>query len=337
MLGPNVDVNHPQPALWNNFDSELTTGAQDFPRLPQENPMILFGAHIVDGASVLIDGRRVSGEVKCAEGGQLPECTNLRVSVSIDQTPSTLGMHLLQVQNPGGLLSNDYLIFVDEVPGTPTGLQVSPDGLRTLVSKDLAGERWTIVANADDGSVTGNVFKPEGGDPTFVWCENKGPTGDGVSGFACWGAPPCTGGSCSDEEWTFIADVDLPDSFFEPQATATGTGGGGSGAAAADTPTGLRTSRDGKRTLVSKNASGLRWAITLNDDGSVTGNVYDPAGGAPQFVWCSDAGNDGNPDEAERISSFQCWGAEACQGGICLEEDWSLIGDIELPGSFFLP
>ena len=43
-----------------------------------------------------------------------------------------------------------------------SGLQITPDERCTLVSKDVGTERWAITRNADDGSVTGNVFFPFG-------------------------------------------------------------------------------------------------------------------------------------------------------------------------------
>ena len=39
-----------------------------------------------------------------------------------------------------------------------SGIQLTPDGKRVLVSKDVAGQRYAIAMNRDDGSVTGNVF-----------------------------------------------------------------------------------------------------------------------------------------------------------------------------------
>src|SRR5262249_35001961 len=62
--------------------------------------------------------------------------------------------------------------------GAPSGLQVTPDGKRTLVSKDVNGQRWAITMNPDDGTVTGNVFLPEGGEPQFVWCQRTGDDGN---------------------------------------------------------------------------------------------------------------------------------------------------------------
>lgn len=54
-----------------------------------------------------------------------------------------------------------------------SGVQVAPDGGPTLVSKDVAGDRWAIARN-DDGTVTGNIFPEGGGEPEFVFCEETG-------------------------------------------------------------------------------------------------------------------------------------------------------------------
>ncbi|MFP6665000.1 MAG: S8 family serine peptidase [Deltaproteobacteria bacterium] len=227
--------------------------------------------------------------------------------------------------------------------GIPTGLQISPDGKRTLLSKDLGGERWAIVANADDGTVTGNVFLADGSDPAFVWCSRVGD--DGATDpyarmitFSCHGANACGEGSCDAAEWNPIAEVELPGSFFLPRlAPAAPNFGGEVGEAPPDAASGLRVSPDGRRTLISKDVEGKRWAISLNDDGSVTGNVYDPAGGAPQFVWCSGEGNDGNPDSQDRIYRFACHGADPCELAPCEQDAWTSLGSVEISGWFFLP
>jgi len=100
-----------------------------------------------------------------------------------------------------------------------SALQVSPDGLRTLVSKDVNGERWAITRNADDGTVTGNVYSPSGGDPKFVWCSLSGTDGNPdpatvLLTYACSVADRCQGPTCSPAEWTFFTGVTLPGSFF---------------------------------------------------------------------------------------------------------------------------
>lgn len=57
-----------------------------------------------------------------------------------------------------------------------SGLQITRDGARVLISKDLAGERWAITRDLTDGTVTGNVFYPDGRDPAFVFCDETDST-----------------------------------------------------------------------------------------------------------------------------------------------------------------
>lgn len=107
---------------------------------------------------------------------------------------------------------------------TAAGVRRTPDDERTLISKDVGGLRWAITQHADDGTVTGNVFSPEGGDPQFVWCEPRGSSGSDLS-FSCYGADRCALSPCDASEWSFLADVNLPASFFESRCTDPGPGG----------------------------------------------------------------------------------------------------------------
>lgn len=123
-----------------------------------------------------------------------------------------------------------------------SGFQISPDGRQTLVSKDIGAERWVIVRGAD-GTVSGNVFRGEGA-PLFVWCqprEDAPDAGDGVA-LSCFGADSCPGAPCDDNGWDFIADVDLPSSFFEPP-TPTDTPTPDDSPTPSGTPTPSRTPR----------------------------------------------------------------------------------------------
>jgi hypothetical protein len=112
-LGPNVDVDHPQPELWSPSDP-LRGGKHRLPHLPRENPMHLNGRHIVEGSSILVDGRRVPGRVTCAAGEHLPSCEGNEILLFLDRPPADSGMHLIQVQTPGGLQSNEFIFLVDE-------------------------------------------------------------------------------------------------------------------------------------------------------------------------------------------------------------------------------
>lgn len=110
------------------------------------------------------------------------------------------------------------LVLVASSAGALTS--VSPDERFNIVQKSVGNERWTIIRDADDGSIIGNVTTDTG--EHFVWCRWLG----GLS-YECSGNTVCTEyqgeRNC---EWTFIANVDLPESFFA-LAAGGGIGGGG--------------------------------------------------------------------------------------------------------------
>lgn len=111
-IGENVDLDHPQPALWTDSPLHLQTGRQVFPTVSANNlSMSIRGRHIEAGASVFVDGRRVGGSVSCL-GGTLPDCFSEQISVRLDAAPGRAGVHFLQVQNADGLLSNDFIFHV---------------------------------------------------------------------------------------------------------------------------------------------------------------------------------------------------------------------------------
>lgn len=103
------------------------------------------------------------------------------------------------------------------------GFQVSQDGKRTLISKDVAGQRWAVTRNRDDGTVTGNVFSPEGGDPQFVSCSEVSANADEVT-FSCSGSDICPSAPCAPDRWSFISEVVLPQTFFLPVDSSHGQG-----------------------------------------------------------------------------------------------------------------
>lgn len=229
-----------------------------------------------------------------------------------------------------------------------SGTQLTPDGKRALVSKDLAGQRWAISRNPDR-TVTGNVFFPGGGAPQFVFCTETGTSRSDVN-LSCSGADACPLGPCEPDEWLFIADVTLPLSFFGGSASSVArvdarrggvvpsparsflgiaTAALPAGTSAAQ-PAGIQITPSGSLALISKDVGDQRWAITRNEDGTVTGNVFFPDGGAPQFVWCEPASAATDP------VALRCLGASACAGeGGCASDDWTLIAEVSLPASFF--
>ena len=79
--------------------------------------------HILHNPLILLDGRRVSGLVRCAPNGRLPLCKTEQdtyesarcleararehLIIELDELPEIGGLHFIQAQNRGGLISDD--------------------------------------------------------------------------------------------------------------------------------------------------------------------------------------------------------------------------------------
>jgi subtilisin family serine protease len=268
---------------------------------------------------------------------------------SVDTALGALQATGLPVRDPRNSLVKPRIRVADALEalpstGTASGLQITPDVKHALISKDVNGERWAIATNDDVATVTGNVFRPGGGEPVFLYCTRTGRDGNPdpyaeLLTFACSVAGDCTNPSCPTEQWTFLATVTLPGSFFLPPLPgASAAAASPVGPTGGELPSALQETPDGLRTLVSKDVNGERWAITRNaDDGTVTGNVYPLDGGDPKFVWCSLVGTDGNPDPANVLTTYACSVADRCVGPTCSPGEWTFFTEVTLPGSFFLP
>ncbi|MEO0416337.1 MAG: ankyrin repeat domain-containing protein, partial [Verrucomicrobiota bacterium] len=116
--GENADYRHPQPALWTRGTIHSQRGKQQFPVLfGDSKTMKVNGRYLREGAHVLVDGRRVDAKITSGE--------NERIDIVLNQLPSP-GMHFLQVQNPSGLFSNDFIFHVVANPSDSlTQLQMS--------------------------------------------------------------------------------------------------------------------------------------------------------------------------------------------------------------------
>lgn len=196
----------------------------------------------------------------------------------------------------------------------------TPDGTRTLLSKDVGVERWAITHNFDeDGTVTGNVFFPGGGDPQFLWCEDHTSGAENLV-FQCFGARGCEA-ACTPSDWSWVAEVPIPATFFKPSGQVTwvdlgevavprsffAPDGGGRGSGVQATP-------DEKHVLVNKDVGGARWAIAHNlVDGTVTGNVFSPAGGSSDFLYCETVA----AGEEDTVLSCAIASASSCVGDPC--------------------
>ncbi len=109
-------IAHPQPALWTSGPIQRQSGHQNFPIIhPDQKDMHISGRHVEAGSHLIVDGRRVQGRVSLVGKDQ--------IKIQFEALPS-IGTHLLQVQNPGGQFSNDFLFNVTE----------SEDAAETLVA-----------------------------------------------------------------------------------------------------------------------------------------------------------------------------------------------------------
>ena len=103
--GDRADVDNPQPALW-SLGSIHDQRKQDFPTVTAGRlSMTIGGRHFKDDAQIFVDGVRVNGAVSVK--------SNEKVVITLANAP-TIGMHLLQVQVPDGLFSNDFIFYVKE-------------------------------------------------------------------------------------------------------------------------------------------------------------------------------------------------------------------------------
>ena len=117
-LGPNVDMDYPQPALWPVAPIAAQTRTVELAFLNDDLTLRINGRHLHEGAAIFVDGRRVEGEVHC-ETGTLPACDDEILTVALDAAPDPGGLHFLQLQNPGGLFSNDMMFFSEQAPLAP--------------------------------------------------------------------------------------------------------------------------------------------------------------------------------------------------------------------------
>ena len=102
--GENADYEHPQPALWTLGPIQSQRGKQEFPVLFGESKtMTISGQHLQQDAHAIVNGRKVDATITLGKDN--------RVEIVLQSLPAP-GIHFLQVQNPDGLFSNDFIFHV---------------------------------------------------------------------------------------------------------------------------------------------------------------------------------------------------------------------------------
>jgi YVTN family beta-propeller protein len=101
--GHGADVDSPQPAMWSPGKIE-DQRRQIFPTLSSSQlSMTVSGRHFKDDALIYVDGKRASGTVS---SGMFE-----RMSITLATLPAP-GLHLIQVQAPNGMFSNEFIFHV---------------------------------------------------------------------------------------------------------------------------------------------------------------------------------------------------------------------------------
>jgi hypothetical protein len=92
------------------------SGVIDDPPLPQlasgHPPFDTTGTNVSSSATVLVDGQPAAATLTCSAGVTGGFCNDGVVEIDLVARPTPDGLHLVQEQNPAGLLSNEVPICV---------------------------------------------------------------------------------------------------------------------------------------------------------------------------------------------------------------------------------
>ena len=102
--GPNADYDNPQPALWTLGPIHAQRGKQVFPIVHNNSKNMTINArHVKDDALIFVNGKRANGNLQFRSGEN--------IEITLEDLPEP-GIHFLQIQNKGGLFSNDFIFHV---------------------------------------------------------------------------------------------------------------------------------------------------------------------------------------------------------------------------------
>ena len=124
-----------------------------------------------------------------------------------------------------GTLAVSAALYSPAAAQSESGIQMTPDSKRYLISKDVGAERWAISFNLDDRTATGNVLKTDGTPTSFIWCEitdeiSSANPADIQYVMDCFGADACAQAPCTEGGWELIAsDLTIGGDFMLPDGT----------------------------------------------------------------------------------------------------------------------
>ena len=124
------------------------------------------------------------------------------------------------------LTATIILLLAFAVPGfaRESGIQITHQGPQIiLIQKDVGSERWAINLSLEETSpmeLTGHVFRGDGS-PIFIQCRPVDVFGSGdirnmTVIYNCYAADTCRAAPCTQNQWSFVAEVPISGSFFVP-------------------------------------------------------------------------------------------------------------------------
>jgi len=142
--GINTMMGNVPPALWPAAPIQTQTRNVELAFLSETGALRINGRHIQPGATLLLNGSAVEGNVRC-ETGTLPTCDGEIVIIEFEQTPSQGGLHFLQVQNQQGFVSNDMMFFSEQAPHPTRRGNLITSGGSFAPGLDQFDNNWNTV------------------------------------------------------------------------------------------------------------------------------------------------------------------------------------------------
>ena len=163
----NAGTEYTQPGIWPEAPIAKQSAVIPFPELNEAHRLAMRGRHVYPNSQVFVDGKRVDAEVAC-KTGQLPDCIDEQIEITLDNSLEKGGFFQLRLQNPLGKFSNDMLFFSElSAPPLRPGNILGSDGSLSDCGKPSSSweftefngalrcsRRATIIAEVTEASTT---------------------------------------------------------------------------------------------------------------------------------------------------------------------------------------
>ena len=118
--------------------------------------MTVSGRHIRKGANLIVDGKKAPGTVNLGD--------KEKIFIKLETLPSA-GMHFLQIQNPNGLFSNDFIFHVSAGGKESAAINdtANPERIRNALGEAIAAGNLKETRKLVAIGAPVNAIRKEGG------------------------------------------------------------------------------------------------------------------------------------------------------------------------------